>query len=443
MDEIHIPLAGPLCAARAVLPGSKSITNRALILAALAPGRSRLTGVLDSEDTCLMKAALRSLGLEFHEDLEKAMLSLQGGAGIFPVKKHEIYVGNSGTTARFLTAMLAFSDGEYVIYGKPRMHARPIGDLLLALRSLGASVLCLHENDCPPVRIGKYRLPARDKESVSLSIPGSISSQFLSALLLTAPLAARKSDLKFHLEGELVSKPYIEMTLRMMETFGVRVGGGIRDGVFHIACGSHYHSNDYVIEPDASAASYFFAAAAVLGGDITVPGLNDQSLQGDIRFVHCLEKMGCRVTWHKDCLQLSRDLQRPLRGISIDMNAISDTAQTLAVVALFAQGRTTITNIAHIRYKETDRIAAMVKELRKFGADVTELPDGLTIDPPTAMSQSPLKINTYDDHRMAMSFAVAGLVRPGVYILDPGCTAKTYPRFFEDLQVVCRCVKNT
>jgi len=424
-------------------PGSKSITNRALILAALTKGKTTLIGALASDDTQVMFSGLVQLGLSLDWNTEQCRIDVKGQGRQFPYQQADIYVGNSGTTARFLTAMLAFAEGDYRIHGKPRMHQRPIRDLVEALNTLGGNVAYEAEEGFPPLLI---RSPTGNHPALSgtppqegnnslpkiVSVSGSVSSQFLTALLLASPLAARRSAVEIRVSGELVSKPYIEMTLRMMQSFGVVVGTDEHFRSFRIAEGTVYQSPGvYVIEPDASAASYFLAVAAICGGSVTVQGLSKNSLQGDIAFAECLERMNCKVTWNENSITVCRPPERPLRGISVDMNSISDTAQTLAVVALFAEGSTEIRNIEHVRFKETDRIADLATELRRFGAIVEERQDGLRIIPPETLF--PATVQTYDDHRMAMSFAVAGLRLPGVVICDPDCTQKTFPGFFDTL----------
>jgi 3-phosphoshikimate 1-carboxyvinyltransferase len=331
--------------------------------------------------------------------------------------------------------VLAFAEGDYRIYGKPRMHQRPIGDLVEALNTLGGNISYETREGFPPLLIHSYR---RKNETKTVLVSGAVSSQFLTALLLASPLASQHSGVNINVTGELVSKPYIAMTLRMMQSFGVCVETDERFRSFRIAQGAAYQSpGTYSIEPDASAASYFFAAAAICGGSVTVRGLSRNnlpggSLQGDVAFTECLQQMNCEVTWKDDSIAVCRPSASPLRGISVDMNSMSDTAQTLAVVALFAEGATEIRNIEHVRYKETDRIADLATELRRFGAVVEERQDGLRITPPQTLS--PAMVQTYDDHRMAMSFAIAGLRVPGVVICDPDCTQKTFPDFFEILE---------
>ncbi|MDR0609417.1 MAG: 3-phosphoshikimate 1-carboxyvinyltransferase [Planctomycetaceae bacterium] len=442
MYQSIIPLGGALDAV-IVLPGSKSMTNRALILAVLSEGTTLLDGVLDSEDTQVLFNALRQLGLEIEHDSKLHQMRVVGVRGIFPNRHAEIYVGNSGTTARFLTALLAFSDGNYRIYGKPRMHERPIRDLADALQTLGAKICYEEKIGFPPLsfsgNVNQFPLPVSDTiVTKSATVSGSVSSQFLSALLMAAPLATQSGNVELHVSGNLVSKPYIRMTLEMMKSFGVvaEIAGDF--ATFRFVKGTAYQTpQTYRIEPDASGASYFLAAAAVCGGSVTIPGLSRQSLQGDIAFADCLEKMGCDVQWQTDSITVSRPVEKPLRGISADMNSLSDTAQTLAAVALFAEGATEMTNMEHIRFKETDRITDLATELRRFGAVVEERPDGLRIIPPQKLV--PAIVETYDDHRMAMSFAVVGLRLPGVVINDPECTRKTFPHFFNLLD----SLKNT
>ncbi|MCL2710205.1 MAG: 3-phosphoshikimate 1-carboxyvinyltransferase [Planctomycetaceae bacterium] len=413
-------------------PGSKSITNRALILAALAEGKTTLTGALASEDTQMMFEGLAQLGVPLDWNTEQKQITVYGQGGRFPHKRADIYVGNSGTTARFLTAMLAFSSGEYRIHGKPRMHQRPIRNLVEALNTLGGCVTYEADEGFPPVVISPQNRWASAIPHACV-IGGEISSQFLTALLLASPLASKKSAVEICVTGDLVSKPYVEMTLWMMQSFGVNVETDEHFRSFRIEQGTIYQSQEvYAIEPDASAASYFLAAAAICGGTVTVQGLSKNSLQGDVAFAECLERMNCEVTWQENSITVSRPPERPLQGITVDMNSISDTAQTLSVVALFAEGATEIRNIEHVRFKETDRIADLATELRRFGATVEEHQDGLRITPPTVLT--PATVQTYDDHRMAMSFAIAGLRLPGVVICDPDCTQKTFPEFFETLE---------
>jgi len=423
--EITIdPWSGSPPAATVRVPGSKSLTNRALIIAAMADGPSTLTGVLDSEDTRVMVEAIQALGIPVVHDTAAAGVRIEGCGGRFPVREARLFVANSGTTLRFLTAMLATGAGTYHLDGTPRMRQRPIADLLAALSALGANARSDLGTGCPPVTI-----EARGLDGGFASVRGDVSSQFLSGLLMAIPYA--RDTITVEVQGVLVSRPYVSMTLAVMEAFGVQTGNRKfrRFDVYP----AHYRGCDFAIEPDASAASYFFALAALTGGTVTVEGLGPSSLQGDLAFVDILEHMGCTVKRQRDRTTVTGGR---LRAVDVDMNAISDTVMTMAVVALFADGVSRIRNVAHIRHKETDRIAALAAELRKLGARIDELADGLVIHPPAASLPQPARINTYDDHRMAMSFALAGLKIPGVTILDPGCVAKTYPGFWKDLEAV-------
>jgi len=417
-DAIEIQPTGPLHASIRP-PGSKSITNRALVCAALADGKSTLTGPLDSEDTQVMIASLKQLGIDVAHDPPRRTIRVAGCGGRIPSAGADLYVANSGTTVRFLTAMVALGNGTFRLDGTPRMRQRPIGDLLDALGQLGADAQSEQRTGCPPVVVRAAGLPGGNA-----TVAGNISSQYLSGLLMAAPGAA--GPVQLNVEGPLVSKPYIEMTIAVMRAFGVPVDARqLRR--FIVPAKGTYRARQYEIEPDASAASYFFAAAAITGGRITVEGLSQDSLQGDVAFCDCLRQMGCDVQYAANSITVTG---RPLRGIEVDMNAISDTVQTLGAVALTAEGPTAITGVAHARHKETDRISALAAELRKLGAEVKEWPDGLRITPGKLHGA---EIDTYDDHRMAMSLALVGLVTPGVVIRDPGCTAKTYPEFFRDL----------
>jgi 3-phosphoshikimate 1-carboxyvinyltransferase len=422
MDAVTIATSGPVRASIRP-PGSKSITNRALVCAALAEGPSLLRGALDSEDTRVMVEALRQLGLDVLVDLDASTIAVVGSGGRLPVADAELFVANSGTTIRFLTAMLASATGRYRIDGVARMRERPIGDLLDTLNALGANCRSESPGGCPPVVID-----ARGLRGGAARIRGDISSQFLSAVLMAAPYAS--SDMELLVDGVLVSQPYVHMTLGVMAAFGVRAEAGDLSRCA-VAAPRRYLGTAYAIEPDASAASYFWGAAAITGGTVTVEGLDRSALQGDVAFVDCLRQMGCDV---RDTPAGIAVTGGRLRGIEIDMNGISDTAQTLAVVALFAEGPTTITGVGHIRHKETDRIGDLARELRKLGAVVDEHADGLTVTPGRLRGAT---IETYNDHRMAMSLALAGLRVPGVEITNPHCTEKTYPRFFEDLTRVC------
>ncbi|MCC7086088.1 MAG: 3-phosphoshikimate 1-carboxyvinyltransferase [Pirellulales bacterium] len=417
-DSIEIALAPSPVRGRIRPPGSKSITNRALVCAALAEGKSTLIGALDSEDTQVMVAALRSLGIKIDADEPASVLQVVGCGGIISADRADLYIANSGTSVRFLTALAAIGCGRYRFHGTARMHERPIQDLLDGLGQLGVRAISESGIGCPPVIV-----EANGLRGGNATVRGDVSSQFLSGLLMAAPYA--KQSVELAVAGKLVSRPYVKLTLAVMRSFGIDVADSDR-GPFAIPLG-HYRGCHYRIEPDASAASYFFAVAAITGGEVTVEGLSRGSLQGDVEFVDCLEQMGCEV---RDDANSITVVGRPLRGIEMNMNAISDTVQTLAVVALFASGPTTIAGVAHNRHKETDRIGNLAIELRKLGAEVCEHEDGLTISPRPLRGA---KLATYHDHRMAMSLALAGLRVPGVVIDNPRCTEKTYPNFFSDL----------
>ncbi len=401
------------------MPGSKSLTNRALIVAALADGASTLTGALDSDDTRVMVDSLRRLGIAVAHDPAVATIRVEGCGGAIPAKEADLYVANSGTSLRFLTAMAATGRGTYRLDGNPRMRQRPVSDLLMTLNGLGADARSDLNTGCPPVTVRASGL-----DGGYAFVKGDVSSQFLSGLLMALPCSRDATTVE--VRGVLVSRPYVAMTLAVMEAFGVRVGNR-KDRRFDVRP-ARYTSRAVAIEPDASAASYFFALAAITGGTVTVDGLGEGSVQGDLGFIDVLEHMGCTVARGRDATAVTGG---PLNGVDVDMNAISDTVMTLAVVALFARGMTRIRNVGHIRHKETDRIAALAAELRKLGATVEEQPDGLIIFPPAAIASA--RIATHDDHRMAMAFALAGIKAEGVTVLDPGCVAKTYPGFWDDL----------
>jgi len=424
MDDPYLvrPVTGPVRGSIRP-PGSKSLTNRALITAALATGQTRLTGVLGSDDTGVMVESLRRLGVGVQQDLDAKTIDVAGCGGRPATNEADLWLENSGTSIRFLTALCCLGEGIFRLDGNSRMRERPIGDLVEAMRPLGAELDCELGTNCPPVVVKASGLAGG-----STTVAGSISSQYLSAMLMAVPCA--KAPVEINVSGELVSKPYVDMTLGVMAQFGVEV-----------QCREHrqfriepqaYRGTQYDIEPDASAASYMFAAAAVTGGEVTVEGLSQYALQGDVDFVEALEQMGCGVSYGDDLITVQGG---ELTGIDIDMNAISDTAQTLAVVALFANGPTRIRNVAHMRHKETDRVFALVEEIRRLGVEAEEHDDGLTVHPGPIF---PATIETYDDHRMAMSFALVGLKTDGIRIADPGCTAKTYPEFFSDLETLCQ-----
>jgi 3-phosphoshikimate 1-carboxyvinyltransferase len=404
------------------VPGSKSLTNRSLVVAALADGPSILRDALDCEDTQVMVKALQTVGIEVQHDVDSAELRVQGCSANIPSAEGSLYVANSGTSLRFLTAMLATGAGTYHLDGSPRMRERPVSDLLVALSGLGARATSDLGTGCPPVTIEATGLSGGD-----VFVRSDVSSQFLSALLMALPSARELTTVE--VQGTLVSQPYIAMTVAVMESFGVTVNNR-KFRRFDIRP-AHYKGREYAVEPDASAASYFFAVAAITGGTVTVEGLGTSSIQGDMAFVDVLEHMGCAVKREPTRTTVTGG---PLRAVDVDMNAFSDTVMTQAVVALFADGVSRIRNVAHIRHKETDRINAVATELRRMGARVDEQRDGLVIDPPAPGLLHGARIATYNDHRMAMSFALAGLRIPEVTILDPGCVAKTYPGFWSDLE---------
>ncbi|MEO9271455.1 3-phosphoshikimate 1-carboxyvinyltransferase [Serratia ureilytica] len=403
------------------LPGSKSVSNRALLLAALAEGTTRLTNLLDSDDVRHMLNALQALGVNYQLSADRTVCEVTGVAGpLVADQPLELFLGNAGTAMRPLAAALCLGEGDVVLTGEPRMKERPIGHLVDALRQGGAQIDYLEQTDYPPIRLrGGF-------QGGDVTVDGSVSSQFLTALLMTAPLAPQ--DTQIHIKGELVSKPYIDITLHLMRTFGVSASHD-NYRVFHIQGRQTYIApGDYLVEGDASSASYFLAAAAIKGGTVRVTGIGRKSVQGDTKFADVLEKMGARITWGDDFIECSRG---ELRGIDMDMNHIPDAAMTIATAALFAEGPTIIRNIYNWRVKETDRLAAMATELRKVGAEVDEGEDYIHVVPPAKLQFA--EIGTYNDHRMAMCFSLVALSDTPVTILDPKCTAKTFPDYFEQL----------
>lgn len=406
------------------LPGSKSISNRILLLAALARGNTKIRGLLASDDTQRMLEALTTLGVA-HGALEDGAHQVLGCGGDFPVKQAELFLGNAGTAFRPLTAALACSGGDYYLYGIARMHERPIGDLVDALRALGARVDYRGEAGFPPLQISPAKLAAAD--ILEVSVRGDVSSQFLTALLLAAPLL--KKSLKINVLGELISKPYIEITLRLMARFGVHVA---REGwaSFTVPAQQYVSPGEIFVEGDASSASYFLAAGLLGGGAVEVRGVGKNSIQGDVAFAAALEKMGATIEMGDDFIRASRAPDQPILALDMDCNAIPDAAMTLAICALFAEKTTTLRNIASWRVKETDRIAAMATELRKLGASVVEGEDCLQISPPQTW-QAGAEIATYDDHRMAMCFSLASF-GTDLTILDPNCVSKTFPNYFAE-----------
>ena len=440
----------PLLSARSTvtLPGSKSISNRILLLSALAQGATEIRDVLLSDDTERMLDGLRTLGVGV-EQLDAHVFRVQGCGGNFPVKQTELFLGNAGTAFRPLTAALALSGGHYQLSGVARMHERPIGDLVEALRALGANIDYLGNEGFPPLEI----FPATLGDAARVSVRGDVSSQFLTALLMALPLLSRTVTVE--VIGELISKPYIGITLAMMARFGVNV---TRDGwrSFTVAAGSCYVSPGVIyVEGDASSASYFLAAGAIGGGPVRIEGVGSDSIQGDVRFADALALMGAQIAMGPNWMEARAPLDGKLKAINLDCNHIPDAAMTLAVVALFADGTTTLRNIASWRVKETDRIAAMATELRKVGAAVEEGADYIRItgasknsdsgfvshlDPRSSILNPASGINTYDDHRMAMCFSLAAFGAAGMRINDPDCVAKTFPDYFAAFASVTQAV---
>jgi 3-phosphoshikimate 1-carboxyvinyltransferase len=411
------------------IPGSKSITNRALPIAALSDGECSLENVLFSDDSRYFMKCLQTLGFSLEIDEDKQRVTVQGQKGRIPGKGKEVielFVGNAGTAARFLTACLSIGEGVYRVDGIPRMRERPIQDLIDSLRMLGVSIRDELSTGCPPVWIQGGTLAGGKTR-----IKGDKSSQYLSGLLMIAPYAKR--DVTIELEGELIARPYVHMTIEMMRAFGVEVENH-NDRFYHVRAGQRYQARSYTIEPDASNASYFLAAAAITGGTVTIENLGKHSLQGDTRFASVLEQMGCKAEWNENSLTLTGPANGELNGIDIDLNEMSDMTQTLAAISPFAKGPVRIRNIGHIRIQETDRIHAVATELRKFGQHVEEYPDALVIHPQPP--REGVTVETYDDHRMAMAFAVLGLRVKGTKLLDPKCVNKTFPTYFEVLKTL-------
>ena len=410
------------------LPGSKSISNRTLLLAALAEGTTQVRGLLDSDDTRVMLDALRELGVALAAGAGEGDWSVTGAPAGFPVKEASLFLGNAGTAFRSLTAVLALGDGHYRLHGVARMHERPIGDLVDALRQAGARIGYAGNEGFPPLEIA----PRERRAGATVRVGGEVSSQYLTGLLLA--LGATGGGVRVEVAGELISKPYVEMTLALMERFGVHVG---REGwaAFVVPAGARYRSPGAIdVEGDASSASYFLAAGLLGGGPLRVEGVGRAALQGDVRFTGVIEAMGGKVVFGDNWIEVSG--RPPLVALDADLNTIPDAAMTAAVLALFAAGTSRLRNIASWRVKETDRLAAMATELRKLGATVEEGADYLAITPPAGFAQGVrapgrVAIDTYDDHRMAMCFALAAFGPVQIRINDPGCVSKTFPGFFE------------
>jgi 3-phosphoshikimate 1-carboxyvinyltransferase len=402
------------------LPGSKSISNRVLLLAALAAGDTEVGGLLDAEDTVVMRKALSTLGVRFDRE------TVRGVGGTFPAKDADLFLGNAGTAFRPLTAALAMCGGHYRLSGVSRMHERPIGDLVEALRGIGARIDYAGKEGFPPLVIRPGKIDVEKK----LRVKGDVSSQFLSSLLMALPLTGKTA--RVDVVGELISKPYVEITLNVMRRFGLEVA---RDGwkSFEVQGGTYVSPGKVLIEGDASSASYFLAAGALGGGPVRVEGVGRGSIQGDVRFVEVLEKMGAKVSLGDDFIEVKGGA---IQAIDLDLNHVPDAAMTAAVLALFADGPSTIRNIGSWRVKETDRIAAMATELRKLGATVEEGKDFLRVTP--GKLKSGVAIDTYDDHRMAMSFSLVALGGVPVRINDPQCVAKTFPEYFAAFRSILR-----
>ncbi|MBC6984946.1 3-phosphoshikimate 1-carboxyvinyltransferase [Alteromonas sp. BZK5] len=401
------------------VPGSKSLSNRALLLAALAEGETELTNLLDSEDIEHMLNALTKLGVSYRLSEDKTQCVVQGNGGAFNVAEPlELFLGNAGTAMRPLCAALAASNVDTVLTGEPRMEERPIGDLVDALREADADVSYLKNEGYPPLQIKGKTL-----NGGKMSVDGSVSSQFLTALLMAAPLFS--GDVTIRIKGELVSKPYIDITLDTMAKFGVTVENDNYQTFTVSADAKYVAPGKFMVEGDASSASYFLAAGAIKGGTVRVTGIGQKSIQGDIRFADVLEAMGAKVVWNDEYVEITG---APLKGVNMDMNHIPDAAMTIATTALFAEGPTTMTNIYNWRVKETDRLAAMATELQKLGAKVEEGHDYIKVWPTDSLKHA--EIDTYNDHRIAMCFSLVALSDTPVTINDPGCTRKTFPDYF-------------
>ena len=403
------------------IPGSKSLSNRILLLAALSQGTTVIDNLLDSDDIRHMLTALSKLGVTYQLSDDKTQCTVTGlGGNLARGQQETLFLGNAGTAMRPLAAVLCQGEGEFILTGEERMFERPIGDLITAMKPLGIDVEYLGEENYPPLKI-----KAKPLTSATVSIAGNISSQFLTALLMAVPLT--QQAITIHVEGELVSKPYIDITLDVMRKFGVQVENNNYQTFYVPANQTYQAAGNILVEGDASSASYFLAAGAIGKGPVRVHGTGTASVQGDSRFAEVLEKMGAKVVWSDNWIEVSNNGQ--LNAVDLDLNHIPDAAMTIATTALFAKGTTTIRNIYNWRVKETDRIAAMATELRKLGAVVEEGHDFISITPPAKVT--PAAIDTYNDHRVAMCFSLAAFATDGIVINDPGCTAKTFPDYFE------------
>ena len=407
-----------------VLPGSKSLSNRILLLSMLSEGKTEIQNLLDSDDVRRMVEALETLGIQLEENRAENLITVSGTSGIIPVKEATLMLGNAGTAIRPLTAAMTLGHGRFVLDGVQRMRERPIIDLINGLSQLGANLRCINGTDCPPVEVIADGLPGGITR-----LSGAISSQYLTAILLAAPYADK--EVQIEITDKLVSVPYVEMTLRLMQSFGVSVNHE-NFRLFHIPRQTYRSPGNIFVEGDASSASYFLAGAAITKGTVTVKGCGTDSLQGDARFAEVLEKMGAKVEWEPQQVKLTGN---SLNGIDVDMNQMPDAAMTLAVAALFASGPTAIRNIYNWRVKETERLQAVSTELRKLGAEVEEGYDYLVIQPPEQIRKA--EIDTYDDHRMAMAFSLAACGESPMTINNPGCVSKTFPDYFEVLDGLC------
>lgn len=422
MDEIEIvPLRHPLAASVRV-PGSKSITNRALLLAAMADGRSTISGAGLNDDTRRMAAALGALGFDLAVDEAAARIVVDGRGGAIPARGRELDAGGAGTAMRFLLGFLTLGRGRFRLDGNQRMRERPVGPLLDALAALGVSVRAERDNGCPPVLI---EIGEDGVRGGAARIDAAVSSQFVSALLMPAPLWPQ--GLKLTVTGE-AARPFITMTLRLMERWGA--SGTMSGGEIVVPGGQRYAAqNNFEVEPDASGASYFAAAAALVGGSVILEGLRADSVQGDIAFLNLLERMGARVEWREDGVKVSGSGEN-LTGADVAMGAMPDLVPTLAAIAPFCSSPTRIRGVSFIRHHESDRLRVLATELHRLGASVHECEDGMLIEPSRIGAAA---VETYDDHRIAMAFAVTGLKTAGIRITNPGCVSKTYPDFFRDL----------
>ena len=411
------------------LPGSKSISNRVLLLAALARGTTEVEALLDSDDTQVMLAALRQLGVNWTRHDGTDNYRVEGVGGAFPIKQAELFLGNAGTAFRSLTAACALAGGDYVLKGVPRMHERPIGDLVDAVRQLGANIDYQQNEGYPPLGIH----PASAQAVSEVTVKGNVSSQYLTGILLSAPLLGREVAVK--VEGELISKPYVEITMKLMQRFGIEVK---REGwqSFTVPAATYQSPGRIEVEGDASSASYFLAAGAIGHGPVRVEGVGRDAIQGDVRFAEALARMGAELSFGPNWIESRLGCADKLHAIDLDCNHIPDAAMTLAILALFADGTTSLRNIASWRVKETDRIAAMATELRKLGATVEEGADFIRVTPPASRLTPNARIDTYDDHRVAMCFSLVSLAGVPVRINEPRCVNKTFPGYWQALESI-------